>query len=164
MITRKVRLLRSLPVLLAALLVFALAASRASAGSGCKQVKGSFTIQPVIGPSCSSPIGFCSVRTYSGDLKGTSTFTGTSLIQTVDTPTTSVVMYTADQQIQVKDSELVTKIAGAVRTTGNGEFSELETLISGSGDFAGVTVSIQSTGTDSGSGGSGDYQGSICRP
>jgi len=44
----------------------------------------------------------CATGSYSGGLAGTSAFTGTSLVPTVDTPTTAVVLLTGDALITTK--------------------------------------------------------------
>ena len=145
-----------------ALFALVLASSGAEA-AGCKKVSGKFTLTSVTGPTCSSPVEICADGSYSGGLAGPSAFTGTSLIQTVDTPTTGVVLLTGDNQIATKTGTLLTKDAIALRTTGTGDFAEVDTVISGTGEWAGATGTLRAQGTFTvAGGGSGDYVGQIC--
>lgn len=132
------------------------------AGAASGSVKGRFTSQTISGPSCTSPVGLCTAGTLTGGIKGTFEFTGTSLIQSVDTPTTGVVLYTGDIAIHTRDGDLSCKDAGALRTTGSGEVSSVCTIISGTSAFAGTTGVIQFVGTFTlSAGGAGDYQGTL---
>jgi hypothetical protein len=88
---------RRLLIGVAMLLPLVLAASGAEAAA-CKKVDGSFTLTPVSGPACASPIGICATGVYKGGIKATSVFTRTSVIPTADTPTTAVVLVTGDNR------------------------------------------------------------------
>ncbi len=153
-------------VLVVCVVIAALTTSSAAiAGPNCRKVNGKFSLQPVTGPACTSSVGICASGSYKGDLAGTSTFTGTSLIQTVDTPTTSVVLLTGDTLIQAKGGNLLTKDAIVLKTTGAGNFAEIDTVISGTGEWAGATGQISALGTfTTANGGEGDYSGEICTP
>jgi hypothetical protein len=145
-----------------ALLALVLASSGAEA-AGCKKVSGKFTLTSITGPTCSSPVEICAAGSYSGGLAGPSAFTGTSLITTVDTPTTGVVLLTGDNQITTKAGTLSTKDAIALRTTGAGDFAEVDTVISGTGEWAGATGVLRAQGRFTAqSGGTGEYVGEIC--
>ncbi|MCI0399317.1 MAG: hypothetical protein L0332_05385 [Chloroflexi bacterium] len=152
-------------IVLLAFAVLAVAGSGVSAGDGCDKVKGTFTLEPVSGPTCTSSVGICAAGTYTGDLAGTAFFTGTSLIATVDTPTTSVVFLTGDNLFQTPGGQLTTKDAIALQTTGQGKFTELDTVIAGTGEWAGATGSFRANGTfNTTTGGEGNYLGEICFP
>jgi hypothetical protein len=157
--SRKARwLLVGVPVLFALVL-----ASSGAEAAGCKKVSGKFTLTSVTGPTCTSAVDICAAGSYSGGLAGQSAFTGTSLIQTVDTPTTGVVLLTVDNQITTKAGTLATRDAIALRTTGTGDFAEVDTVISGTGEWAGATGVLRAQGTFTAqSGGSGEYVGEIC--
>jgi hypothetical protein len=142
-----------------------LIATQVLADSSCKKVKGKFTLQPVTGPACASSVGICANGTFSGDFAGTSTFVGSSLIQSVDTPSTSVVFLTGDTTIATNSGNLLTKDAIALTTTSNGEFAEVDTIIGGTGDWADVTGRFTATGTfNITTGGAGIYSGEVCAP
>src|SRR5262245_46105443 len=79
--------------------VLTLASGGALAAAKCKKVDGMFTLQPVSGPACMSAVDVCATGMYRGDLKAQAAFTGSSLTQTVDTPTTAVVVLTGDNLI-----------------------------------------------------------------
>ena len=85
--------------------------TQALAAPACKKVKGKFTLQAITGTDCTSSTGFCATGTYTGDLPGTSLFTGTSLIPTVDTPTMSVLFLTGDTTITTNGGTLLTEDA-----------------------------------------------------
>jgi hypothetical protein len=108
----------------------------------------SFTVTQVTGPACSSPTGFCASLVCTGDLAGTSTFTGSTITQTVDTSTTGVVPVTGDNVIQTKvGGSVITKDALVLRLTGNGDFAEVDTVVSGTGPWAGAVGAIRAVGT-----------------
>jgi hypothetical protein len=155
---------RRLLVGVAVLLPLILAASGAEAAT-CKKVSGSFTLTPLTGPACTSPVGVCATGAYKGGIKASSVFTGTSLIQTVDTPTTAVVLLTGDNQFTSGGDTLLTKDAIVLRTSGAGDFAEVDTVIGGTGQWAGVTGVLRAQGTFTlAAGGSGDYVGELCTP
>lgn len=138
--------------------LLALVSSGALAAEPCKKVKGSFTLQTISGSGCMSPIGLCAMGLYQGDIKGTSFFTGSSLVATADTPSTGVVLVTGDNTITTKDGVLQTKDAIVLRTVGDGDFAENDTIVSG------ATGYVQGIGTFVGGSGEGEYSGKICRP
>jgi hypothetical protein len=145
------------------LAVFGLIAVASGAEAVNCKMKGSFTVTQVTGPACSSPVGFCASLVYTGDLAGTSTFTGTTITQTVDTPTTGVVLVTGDNVIQTKiGGSVTTKDALFLRTTGNGDFAEVDTVVSGTGPWAGAVGAIRAEGTFANGSGTGNYVGEIC--
>lgn len=153
---------RSVFALVAMLTVIAVGG--ASAAGGCKKVSGTFTLQPLTGPACASPVGICATGSFKGGLKGHSTFVGSSLITTADTPTTSVVLLTGDNQIETGSGTLMTKDAIVLQTTGAGTFAEVDTIVGGTDAWAGATGQISAVGTfNATSGGSGSYSGEVCR-
>lgn len=148
-----------------AALALVFVANGAIADVTCKKVKGTFTLQSLSGPACTSAVGICATGTYKGGIAGNSTFTGTSLIQSVDTPTTAVVLLTGDNLISTASGSLLTKDAIVLRTAGQGDFAEVDTIISGTGEWAGVTGQFSATGTFTAvAGGSGQYTGETCTP
>jgi hypothetical protein len=144
--------------------VFALVlASSGAQAAGCKKVSGKFTLTSVTGPTCQSAVGICAVGSYSGGLAGPSAFVGTSLTQTIDTPTTGVVLLTGDNQITTKAGTLQTKDAIVLRTTGTGDFAEVDTVVAGTGEWVSATGVLRAQGTFTvADGGGGDYVGQIC--
>jgi hypothetical protein len=109
--------------------------------------------------------GPCATGVYSGDLAGSSTFTGTSLIPTVDTPTTSVVLLTGDIAIRTRRGDILTKDAIVLRTTGPGDFAEVDTVVGGTGALVGISGVLRAQGTfTAAAGGEGRYRGEICLP
>jgi hypothetical protein len=131
--------------------------------AGSRAVSGHFSSTVVTGPACVSPVGLCTEGTLlTGAIKGSFSFTATSLIQTVDTPTTGVVLYTGDLVVQATDGAFTCKDAGAVGATEQGPVASVCTIVSGTGAYAGVTGAQRFVGTFSAStGGSGDYTGSL---
>ena len=145
--------------------VLILASGGALAAAKCKKIDGSFTLQPVSAPACTAPVGVCASGTYRGDLKGQSTFTGSSLTPTVDTPTTGVVLLTGDNLIQTSGGTLMTKDAIVLKTTGAGDFAEVDMIVGGTGEWLGVTGTLRAQGTfTSAAGGKGQYTAEICKP
>jgi hypothetical protein len=151
-------------IALGALLVLVLVGTEALAAGACRNVEGTLTLQSLPASACQSPIGFCASGTFRGDLRANASFTGSSLTQTVDTPATAVVLLTGDNTIQTRGGTLVTKDAIVFATTGAGEFGEVDTIVGGSGEWAGATGRITATGTFGATGGEGRYSGEICTP
>jgi hypothetical protein len=158
--SRWIRLaLLSLSALLALQLV-----GGASAASSCKKINGKLTIQALPPESCHSAIELCASASLSGDLAGVSSFIGTSQAPTVDTPSTSVILLTGDNTIHTSGGTVLTKDAIVLQTTGDGNFAEVDTVIGGSGAWAGATGAFRAQGTFAGGSGQGDYIGEICTP
>jgi hypothetical protein len=146
-------------------LALVLAGGGTLADAGCKKVSGKFTLQPVTGPACTSSVGVCATGVYRGDLAGTSSFVGSSLVPTVDTPTTGVILLTGDSDFTLAGGTLLTKDAIVLRTTGAGDFAEVDTIVGGTGAWAGTTGQFSATGTfTAASGGEGVYSGEVCTP
>lgn len=139
-------------------------ATGAPAAARCRSVRGKLALQPVTGPTCASSIGVCATGSFHGGVAGVFSFTGTSLMPTGDTPTTSVVLLSGDNLIQTKNGALMTKDAVVLRTTGTGDFAEVDTIIGGTGGWAGATGSLTATGTLTGAGGEGRFTGEVCTP
>ena len=150
--------------------VLSLGSAQLSADTSCRKVRGAFNIIPVSGAACPSPVGVCGEGTFSGGLKGDYFSVFLSATPTADTPTTEVLLFTAETTIAAaksgrREGELVFKEAGAFHTTGAGEFAELYSVVSGTGDFVGASGVLKSTGTfTAAAGGEGVYQGEICVP
>lgn len=136
----------------------------ALAAATCRKVEGKLTLQALDPSTCPSPVGLCAAGTYRGGIKGTSAFTGTSFIQTADTPATAVVIATGDNTIAAEGGTLLTKDAIVLQTVGDGHFAEVDTVIGGTGEWAGAAGTLQATGTFANGSGAGTYQGEICTP
>jgi hypothetical protein len=149
----------SLSPLLALLLV-----GNTLAASNCKKINGKVILQALPSSSCLSAIDLCASGSLSGDLVGTSSFTGTSQAVTADTPATSVILLTGDNAIHTSGGTLMTKDAIVLQTTGNGQFGEVDTVVGGTGEWAGATGTFRAVGTFANGVGQGDYIGEICTP
>ena len=148
-----------------ALLALTVASEGALAAARCRRVDGRFTLQAVTGPACTSAVGVCATGVYSGDVEGTSTFTGTSLVPTADTPTTSVVLLTGDNTIRTGRGDLLTKDAIVLQTTGAGDFAEVDTVVGATRGLLGASGVLRAQGTFTAvAGGEGRYTGEICLP
>lgn len=137
----------------------------ANAAPRCKRIHGEIVLTPVSGPECNSAVSICGAGQLTGSLAGTSFFVGSSLAQTVDTPSTSAVLLTGDNRIETRRGALLTKDAIVLRTSGDGEFAEVDTIVGGTGALAGATGVFTATGMYSAAvGGSGVYEGELCSP
>jgi hypothetical protein len=105
-----------------------------------------------------------------GNLKGEARFTASAIIQTADTPTTSVVFVTGDTlvidaKLEDKQGTLLIKDAAAFRTVGEGDLVDIQTIIAGTGDLVGATGTLRIRGNFSAAtGGSSSFEGTICMP
>ena len=153
-----------LAVLALAALLALLLVGGATAASPCKKINGKVTLQALPSTNCLSPISFCARGVLSGDLAGSSLFSGTSQAATVDTPRTAVIVLTGDNTIETSGGTLLTKDAIVLQTTGAGHFGEVDTVIGGTGTWAGATGTFRAQGTFADGQGQGEYIGEICLP
>ena len=140
---------------------------QSAAESGCLMVSGRYTEHAVSGPECRSPVGLCIAGTYRGDISGSLRGSATTVTPTADTPTTSVLTFTSDSTITgaVKGNRgtLVVKNAGVFTTLPDGSIVDLQTVVGGTGKLAGAQGFVRASGTFSAvSGGTSDYEGSVC--
>lgn len=139
---------------------------QAQAAGACIPVAGTFTINPVPAAECTSAVGICGKGSFSGALRGDyfSPFTG--IVPTADTSTTNVVLFTADTTLHARlgtlNGDIMFKEGGAFHVAGDGEFSELFSVITGTGAFAGATGQIYGNGTAVNGAGNGAYLGKVC--
>jgi hypothetical protein len=110
--------------------------ARASDASPWRMVRGTFEL--VTFP-CSAPAGLRGSVDWHGSLEGESSFSATAQIRTNDTPATSVVLVTGDNLLSLRGGTISTKDAVVFRLTGNGDFAEVDTIVAGTGDYAGAS-------------------------
>lgn len=141
--------------------------SPSQAGTICRTVSGHYQERDASGPDCTSPVGLCIAGEYRGSIRGTFSGEATSLVPTADTPTTGVVLFTSDSRIDARigrdTGRLVIKNAGAFRTVADGSIVDVQTIVGGTGDFAGATGAIRASGTFSAGSGTSSYTGTVCR-
>lgn len=75
-----------------------------------------------------------------GSLSAHSDFIGTSSVPTVDAAATGVVVLTGDNVFHTADGDFFTKDALVLNTTGDGELTEIDTIVGGTGRYAGATM------------------------
>jgi hypothetical protein len=145
-----------------------LVSGQANAAGQCIPVAGTFTINPVAPADCPSQVGICGKGTFSGALRGDYFSPFTSIVPTADTPTTNVVLFTADTTLHARlgslAGDIVFKEGGAFHVAGDGEFSELFSITSSTGAFAGATGQVYGSGTAVNGAGNGAYFGKVCIP
>jgi hypothetical protein len=158
----------SLSLLLAAALI--LGGAQARAEPFCRTVQGSASLNPVPAAECPSPVQICGEGTFTGGLRGSYSSVLFTLTPTADTAVTQVVLFTAETtmpaaQVDHWRGQLVFKEAGSFHEAGAGEFGELYSVASGTGDFVEATGVLKAFGTfDAVTGGEIVYQGQICVP
>jgi hypothetical protein len=135
----------------------------------CSPVRGFLEETQVTGPGCTSPVGLCTVAQLFGPLKGQARFIATALLPSADTPTTSVIFVVGDTtvvnaRLGSKHGTLVIKNAAAFRTVGDGDLSDTQVVIGGTGDFAGASGSLRVSGTFVAGSGTASFEGSACFP
>lgn len=140
-----------------------LTASPAAAEPSCRVIRGTVSLALSEG-DCGSATGLCATGTLRGTLRGTSEFVGTSAVPNVDTAATAVITLTGDNVIHTAEGDLFTKDAIVLATTGGGEFAEVDTIVGGTGDYAGATGRFVATGTFGATGGEGTLLGEVCMP
>lgn len=141
-----------------------LVAGPAFAGPVCKKVHSHLFIEADPEPTCGSAIDLCAAATLQGSLQATTEFVGTSFVPTVDTAVTAVVLLTGDNTFHTSRGQLFTKDAIVLSTVGDGDFSEVDVVVGGTGDYAGATGVLTATGTFVNGIGEGVIEGEICTP
>jgi hypothetical protein len=132
----------------------------------CRSVRGSLAETAVIA-GCPSPVGLCTVAQMTGQLTGQAHFIASAIIPSADTPLTSVVFVTGDTTILDarlgnRQGTLVVKNAAAYRTTGNGDLSDTQVIVGGSGDFAPASGALRISGTFVDGNGTASFEGEVC--
>jgi hypothetical protein len=150
-------------------LALLLAGSNTGAAEGCFDVRGDYTERVASGTDCESPVGLCIEGSYRGSIRGHFAGAATELIATADTPTTGVVLFisdaTIDARVKGREGTLVIKNSGAFHTTGTGEIVDLQTIVGGTGEFAGAIGALRAEGTfTAAAGGRSTYVGTVCVP
>jgi len=135
----------------------------------CKSVRGFLEERQVTGPGCTSPVGLCTVAQMFGQLKGQANFTAAEIISSADTPTTGVVFVRGDTtvlnaRLGGKRGTLLIKNAAAFRTVGDGDLSDTQVILDGTGDFRGASGSLRISGTFVAGSGSSSFEGAVCLP
>jgi len=136
----------------------------------CKRVEGYLEETLVPPPTCTSPVGLCTVARMFGHLKGRARFTATDFIPSADSPTTAVIFVigdtiVADAKFEDKRGTLIVKNAAAYRTVGNGDLVDNQTIVGGTDDFAGASGSLRLSGHFlAETGGVSRFEGTVCVP
>ena len=137
---------------------------------GCQRVEGFLEETLVPPPTCTSPVGLCTIARMFGDLKGQARFSATAFIPSADTPTTTVIFVTgdtvvADAKLANNRGTLFVKNAAAYRTSGNGDLVDNQTIVGGTDDFAGASGSLRISGHFlAETGGVSRFEGIVCVP
>lgn len=155
---------RVFPALFGALLLAASANAEANdTQSRCRSISGTFTVTTSTGDNCNSPAGLCGSVEWRGDLRAKSSFIATSSIETIDSATTLVLVFTGDATVTTQGGTILTKDAIVFRLTGAGDFAEVDTVVGGMGAFSDASGAWRASGTFAGNIGAGHYEGVICR-
>ncbi len=147
----------------AAAAVLVLTASSVEAADDCFRAAGKVSLAPVSGDRCHSPVGMCFAGELTGGLQGQAFTTATSVVPSIDTPETSVVMFTADANISTRRGTLHLKDAVLFQTAGAGEFSELSTFVGGTDAWVSASGIFRASGTFDGTTVDGKYRAEVCR-
>jgi hypothetical protein len=96
-------------------------------------------------------------------------FIAKAITQSVDTATTGVVFVIGDTTVLgaalgSKRGTLVIKNAAAFRTVGDGDLSDTQVIVGGTGDFVGASGSIRISGTFVAGDGTSSFEGAVCVP
>lgn len=140
----------------------AVAITGAPASATPEAVNGHFTLRNSSGSGCESPVGVCMTGSVTGRIKGSFSFTATSVIATADTPTTGVIVTTGDAMVQTNRGTISCKLTGTLQVTDEGPFVSLCVITGGTDGWATATGYLRTSGTFSlASGGSGSYDGKV---
>ena len=139
-------------------------------GGRCKQIRARF-MNTIVTEGCTSPVGLCTAGESTGSrlLNGPNTFTAFGLVPSAGLPgivPETTVSFAGERVMRTERGTLTLSAVGVFDTapTAMGEFDELETVIGGTGRFAGATGTLHLFGrsTADGSGFLGNIRGEIC--
>jgi hypothetical protein len=142
---------------------------RAEANRGCKKIHGRIVVE-VTTDNCTSPVLLCTRGTIQGggSLNGSTAFTTLALAPSAGlapiVPATTL-SYTGQLTITARGGTLVLTDVGILEQ-GTARFTELDSVVSGTGDFAGNTGlwTISGVVTGGGTGFDGNIEGTLCEP
>jgi len=134
----------------------------------CRSVRGALE-ETQVTEGCVSPVGLCTVARLIGQVKGQARFTAATITPTADFATTGVVFVSGDTTIVDarlgnKRGTVAIKNAAAFRTMGDGDLSDTQVIVGGTGDFTGVTGSLRVSGTFVAGSGVSNFEGTVCFP
>ena len=69
-----------------------------------------------------------------------------------------------DARLGTRRGTLIVKNAAAFRTTGDGDLSDTQVIVGGTGDFAGASGALRISGTFVAGAGTSSFEGSVCVP
>lgn len=153
-----------LATLALALLATASLATSAFADPHCRHVRSRVTITAAAENHCGSAINLCATTTYRGQLRGTSNFVGTGDGTTPATFAAGAVILVGSNEIDLAGGHLSTTDVIVLSTQASGEFSEVDTIVGGTGAYANATGVLTATGTFVNGIGEGELEGVICTP
>lgn len=141
----------------------------ANANGTCVDVVGHYEERIVV-EGCDAQSGVCFAGDYFGGIRGDFTGAVTSFVPTGDTPTTGVILFTAESilhaRVSGKQGDLTAKNAGAYQAAGAGNVVDVWSITGGTGELADATGVIRASGFSDPVAGTGmsTYEGMICLP
>ena len=152
----------------AALLLSLGVAATAPALAECRSVNGHYT-EHVAAEACASMTGVCIQGLYSGVLQGAFSTAVDTFVPNAEVPAVPYAQFTATSTLDVRlagrAGTLVVRNVGAVRLDASGEIVDLQSIVGGTGGFAGASGTMTAVGTFSfAEGGRSEYGGKVCLP
>ena len=143
----------------------AMAPTTAGADS-CQAVAGKFAVHRIDPSGCSSPVGLCYAGESHGSIQGQNLLTVTNV--TLEPPDAPGMLLLIGNNVittrfgTVHSRDFILQAQGAPGEPV--DFAEVDTIVEGTGGYAGITGRVTSTGTSAGDAAEGTYFGHICRP
>jgi hypothetical protein len=150
--------LGSCSIFVAAAMVLCTGAARAE-GRGGRTVRGQINSQEVT-TGCTSPVGLCLAGTLTGGLTGDFSYTAASVTVTGD-----VAAFSGTTTLTTEHGEL-TELDQTTANEETGAFTDVITILSGTGEWKGCSGTVHASGTfDFATGvGTSDYEGQVYCP
>jgi hypothetical protein len=144
---------------LVAAAVAALALAGVAAAKECKPVSGTFSAVNVFPPECTSPVGFCTRGTLTGDLDA-----GYEFSQTAATVAFPFVTFTGASTITRTHggAQLFGSDLGTINLVDQ-TFTTIVNVVGGTKQYEGASGQIVATGNLTATGTEGTYTGVICK-
>ena len=145
----------------ASALTFTLLVSQAALADQCAPIRTNIVTDYALGPSCTSPVGVCTVGTlFSGRIAATTRFTARSVMPGLSP---DLLVYAGELVLTLSDGTITIRDHGLLNST-TAYFFEVQQVISGTGAYARATGLLTSRGLSTPTGFQGLVTGTICTP
>jgi len=142
-------------------LVIALLVCLGARADRCTPVRTTIVTTYSLGPGCTSPVGVCTVGVVSSpNFAGTSRFTAMTINPG---PSPDMLIYAGELVITTSTGTITIRDHGFLNSA-TAQFLEVQQIVVGTGDYAGMRGMLTSRGISTATGFQGTLSGAVCAP